>query len=126
MTVASHLEQSEMLLLELINVDAGDSVDVTSERQLAGQLRSQSRLYRQAAVQAGQLDVADLLERLEMVLVELANGPDDVGSTDLEVFRQRLEDGDLLFRVRIVGSRLRKDTQKPEPSAVDDEFALNV
>jgi hypothetical protein len=126
MTVANHLERSEMLLLELINVDAGDSVDVTSERLVASELRSQGRLYRQAAVQAGQLDVADLLERLEMVLIELANGPDDVESADLELFRQRLEEGDLLFRVRIVSSRLREDTMKSTQPEIDGDSALDV
>ena len=111
MTVANHLERSEMLLLELVNVAEDGEVDLSIERQLAGELRDESRLYRLAASQAGKPDVAALLEQLEVVLVELANGPEAVSSTDLGELRLRLDEGDILFKVRVVGSRLRQETR---------------
>lgn len=110
-TVADHLERSEMLLLELVNKAEDGEVDLSIERQLAGELRDQSRLYRLAASQAGKADVAALLEQLEVVLVELANGPGAIASVDLGELRLRLDEGDILFKVRVVGSRLRQETR---------------
>jgi len=117
--VANHLERSEMLLLELVNVDSAGGVNMSAERLLASELKGESQLYRQAARNAGQLGVADLLESIEILLVELANGPEDVQSGDLQTLRQRLEDGDLLFRVRVVGSRLRGDIEKSNQVEID-------
>ena len=109
MTVAGHLERSEMLLLELVNTVPNGEVDLSLERQLAGELGQESRLYRQAAQRAGKADVAMLLEQLETVLVELSNGPQTVPSQDLGDLRLRLDEGDVLFRVRVLGSRLRRE-----------------
>ncbi|MEJ2085384.1 MAG: hypothetical protein P8Y44_06865 [Acidobacteriota bacterium] len=110
--LARHLDRSEMLLLELDNSDTGSGADLARERALASELSSDSRFYSQAASKAGQRDVADLLERVEFLFAELANGPEAVAPGDLDSFRERLETGDLLFRLRIVSSRLRLDLKK--------------
>ena len=124
--VADHLERSEMLLLELINAESADVVDLEAETNLAGQLRSESRLYRHAATEAGEHDVADLLESLEVVLVELAHSPNDIQASDLETLRTRLETGDLLFRVRVLGSRLRRNTNSPKQPEVEGKTARDA
>lgn len=124
--VANHLERSEMLLLELVNVDGDAGVNVAAERLLASELKNDSQLYRQAASNAGELGVAELLESIEILLVELANGPEDVQSGDLQILRQRLDDGDLLFRVRVVGSRLREDIQKSNQVEIDGVSAVDA
>ena len=111
MTVASPLERSEMLLLELVNTRDDGDVDLSVERQLASQLGDESRLYRQAAQQIGKPDVAALLEQLETVLVELSHGPQTVSSDDLGELRVRLDEGDVLFRVRVLGSRIRQEAR---------------
>lgn len=111
MTVAGHLERSEMLLLELVNTRDNGEVDLSLERQLASELGRESRLYRQAAQQAGKADVAVLLEQLETVLVELSHGPQTVPSADLGELRVRLDEGDVLFKVRVLGTRLRQEVE---------------
>lgn len=116
MTVAGHLERSEMLLLELVNTRDNGEVDLSVERRLAGELGQESRLYRQAAQQAGKSDVVAILEQLETVLVELSNGPETVPSQDLGQLRLRLDEGDVLFKVRVVGSRLRREVDTPSRS----------
>mgnify|MGYP001828178800 CR=1 FL=1 len=115
MTVAGHLERSEMLLLELVNTPSNGEVDLSIERHLAGELGQESRLYRQAAQQAGKADVVALLEQLETVLAELANAPRTVASADLGEFRVRLDEGDVLFKVRVLGSRLRREMAVDPP-----------
>ena len=124
--VANHLERSEMLLLELTNIDGDAGVNVAAERLLASDLKNESQLYRKAASNAGELGVAELLESIEILLVELANGPEDVQSGDLQILRQRLDDGDLLFRVRVVGSRLREDIQKSNLVEIDGVSVVDV
>jgi hypothetical protein len=117
-TVAGHLERTEMLLLELVNARQDGTVDLSVERRLAAELNGESRLYRQAAKQAGQPRVAALLNQLERLLVELSHGPDEVASDELEDLQLRLEEGNFLFKVRVVGSRLRQETgitARPEP-----------
>ena len=100
--------------------------DISAERQLAGQLRSDSRLYRQAAKQSGQADVAALLEQLERVLIELANGPETIPSSDLGELRALLEEGSLLFKVRVVGSRLREEGRGTQQPVSEERTALDV
>lgn len=114
MTVAGHLERSEMLLLELVNAQEDGDVDLSVERQLARELGDESRLYRQAARRVGQPDVAALLEQLETVLVELSQGPQTVSSDDLGEIRLRLDEGDVLFKVRVLGSRIRQQARSGE------------
>jgi hypothetical protein len=110
-TVAGHLERSEMLLLELVNAEENGPFDLSLERELAGELSGESRLYRQAALNAGQADVALVLGQLERVLVELAHGPAEMPSSELGELRLRLDEADLLFKVRVVGSRLRQESR---------------
>ncbi|NHZ72856.1 MAG: hypothetical protein GWP16_00075, partial [Nitrospirae bacterium] len=126
LTVADHLERSEMLLVELANTRENGEFDISAERQLAGQLKSDSRLYRQAAKQSGQADVAALLEQLERVLVELANSPETIPSSDLGELRALLDEGDLLFKVRIVGSRLREEGRGTKNPVSEERSALDV
>lgn len=126
LTVADHLERSEMLLVELANTRDNGEFDISAERQLAGQLKSDSRLYRQAAKQSGQADVAALLEQLERVLVELANSPETIPSSDLGELRALLDEGDLLFKVRIVGSRLREEGRGTKNPVSEERSALDV
>ena len=126
MTVAGHLERSEMLLLELVNSVSGDEVDLSLERQLATELGHENRLYRQAAQRAGRADVATLLEQLETVLVELANAPETVPAADLGEFQMRLADGNVLFKVRVVGSRLRRETEVPDGVAAPRSVPVDL
>lgn len=117
-TVAGHLERTEMLLLELVNARQNGTVDLSGERQLAAELNEESRLYRHAARQAGQPQVAALLEQLGRLFVELSHGPDEVASAELGDLQLRLEEGSYLFKVRVLGSRLRQETAifaRPEP-----------
>lgn len=125
-TVAGHLERSEMLLLELVNTPSNGEVDLSIERQLARELGRESRLYRQAARQAGKTDVAVLLEQLETVLVELAHAPETVPSADLGELRMRLAEGDVLFKVRVVGTRLRREMEAADRSAPERPAALDL
>jgi hypothetical protein len=125
-TVAGHLERSEMLLLELVNAQENGTFDLSLERRLAGELSGESRLYRQAALNAGQADVALVLEQLERVLVELSHGPAETPSSELGELRLRLDEADLLFKVRVVGTRLREETRTQQRTGETSRTAQDV
>jgi hypothetical protein len=108
LAVGDHLDRSQVVLLELLNADPLASRDVTAERISADELLSANRLYRQAAVRSGDAGVASVLEELERVLIEVANGPAELGPQDLAALRRRIESQGVLFRVRVIGSQIRE------------------
>ncbi len=106
--VGEHLERSQMVLIELQNATGNGSVDIQSERDWAEQLVPANRLYRQAALRAGEPGVASVLDDLERVLVEIATSPDQLAPAALEELRQRIEAQGILFKVRVLGSQVRE------------------
>ena len=104
--VGEHLERSQMVLAELVN--AGEA-----ESDLAQELLSENRLYRQTALTSGDRQVASLLDELERVLMEIAHSPADAPQPAVERIRERIENDNLLFKVRVVESNIR---QKVSPN----------
>jgi hypothetical protein len=112
-SVASHLDSSERLLVDLVN-RTDESATLPDERAFAEALLESNRLYRRAAERAGERRIVDLLDRLEPVLLELVHSPAEGEVRDL---RRQVETGDLLFRVRIVGANLEsRPPARPAPS----------
>jgi hypothetical protein len=105
-SVGDHLERSQMVLRELAN-SAGPAVDITPERTMAGSLVEANRLYRQTAAATGEASVANILDDLERVLIEISNSPDNISAAQLAELRNRIEAQGLLFKVQIIGTQLR-------------------
>jgi len=105
--VGDHLERSEMVLLEVANAGGEGPVDVSSAQESAASLVAANRLFRMSARQAGEAGVASVLDELGRVLIELAHGPSQLGPGEREQLRRRLEAGDILFKVRVLESRVR-------------------
>lgn len=111
-TIGDHLDRSQVALIELANMTPGRHVDLSAEQAWAEDLVADNRLYRQAAALQGEMDVADVLDELERVLLEIARGPSTLGARDFEHLRQRLEARGILFKVRVLGTRIRQDTAR--------------
>lgn len=110
-----HLEKSQMVLVELANAPAtGGSIDITAERQRADDLVDASRLYRQAAAESGEAALALTLDELERTLVEIARSPDQLDQAELKRIQERIEARGLIFKVRVVGSKVRRE-QRAHP-----------
>jgi hypothetical protein len=103
-----HLEQSQMVLVELLSADDQRPISMSEERTRAEELVGANRLYRQTAISNGDSGIADLLDDLERVLVDIAASPENLSSQDLAEVRQRIESGSLLFKVRVVSSEVRR------------------
>ncbi len=108
--LGEHLERSQMVLVELVTKDGG--IDISGERAQAEQLLVANRLYRETAAATGETAVGNLLDELERVLVEVAASPDHPSEHELNDVRKQIETNGLLFRVRIVSSRVRERQQK--------------
>jgi hypothetical protein len=106
--VGDHLERSQMVLVELANAHTRGALDISAERQSADELLASNRLYRQTAAQIGETSVADLLDNLERVLVEVANGPSQISMQELAAIQQRIEAQGILFKVKIISSDIRE------------------
>ena len=112
--LTDHFEKSQMVLAELSNADPGKAgrMDIRYEREEASDLLESNRLYRQAAMQQGDTQSAVLLDDLERMLLELAHAPDEVGSNEFEELRKRIEDQGLVFKVKVLNSRLQTQSGK--------------
>jgi hypothetical protein len=103
-----HLDRSQMMLVDLVSAEDARDVDVPAERVRAEQLLSSNRLYRQTAVDTGNLALAQVLDDLEQVLVDVAASPDRVSADDLAAMRDRIDDKGLLLKVRVLSSEVQK------------------
>lgn len=114
--VGDHLERSQMLLVEIMNADTKGPIDFSSEQAQARDLLDSNHLYRVSSQQAGDPQVARLLDQLGRVLAEIANGPAEVSPGDLEQVRHTIQSEGLLFKVRVVGSEVNSRARRPELS----------
>jgi hypothetical protein len=106
--VGDHLRRSQMVLVELVNAEGEGSVDVSAERETARNLVADSRLYRRTAASAGETGVASVLDDLERLLVEVANGPATLSSREVQELRERIESKGILFKVKVLGSQVQE------------------
>jgi anti-sigma factor RsiW len=105
--LSEHLEQSQVLLLEVVNRGEGSASPLAPlERERAGELLQASRLYRQTAYQVGEVAAADVLEELERILLDMSQGPESLEAR--EGLRSRIEERDMLFKLRVLGSTVKK------------------
>lgn len=111
--LGDHLERSQMVLVELANSPERGPVDISVERASASELLGANRLYRQTAQAAGERDVEELLDDLELLLVEIAHGPERMSPEDIKELRARIEARGVLFKMRVLGPKL--GSPRPEP-----------
>ena len=105
--LGEHLDRSQMVLVELASADMG-SLDMTDERDRAEQLVAANRLYRRTAERTGDAGLGDLLDELERFLVEIASSPEEISGERLDELRRQIVARGLLFRVRVVSSKVRE------------------
>ena len=109
--VGDHLDRTQVMLTELVNNDVDQADAFAGEQERASDLVAINRLIRHSAAQSGDAGVADVLEDLERVLLEIANAPADVTSNELSDLKSRITAQDLLFRVRVIASEMRQRTR---------------
>jgi hypothetical protein len=114
--VEEHLERSQRVLVELVNADDSAPVVLASDRERAADLVAAGRLYRHSVEEIGDTETRDLLEDVERVLVEIANGPELETSNDLSEVRARISNQDLIFRLRVTTAEMRARERRTRPT----------
>lgn len=105
--VGDYLERSQMVLIELANANPKGDLDISSEKERAGDLVSETRLYRQTAAHTGDTAVTSVLDELERVLLDITHAPSELSPEELNELRHRLEVEGILFKMRVLGSNVR-------------------
>ena len=114
--VEEYLERSQRVLVELVNTDDDAPVMLASDRERAANLVADGRLYRRSIGETGDADTRDLLEDVERVLVEIANGPEAETSNHLSGVRARISNQDLIFRLRLMTAEMRERERRARPT----------
>jgi hypothetical protein len=123
LAVGEHLGRSEMVLMEIANAGPEGAsvkqVNLSSQRRRAEELLDENRLYRQTALQEGDTGIANVLDELERVLLDVAHSPGNVTPAQFKSIRQRIDDDGLLFKLRVLTKEIerRENTEKPGPQS---------
>ena len=106
--LGTHLDRSQMMLIELVSAATAADFDLLTERARAERLAADNRLYRQTAVASGNQALAAVLDDLEQVLVDVAASPEILSAADLVEMRERIENKALLLKVRVLSAEVQK------------------
>lgn len=104
--LSDHLDRSQMVLVELVSAEGTNGANISGERARAEQLVAANRIYRQTASVNGDAAIAQLLDELERVLVDVAASPEHLSPEDLLDVQQRIESKGILFKVRVLSSEV--------------------
>jgi hypothetical protein len=125
--VGEHLGRSEMMLVELSNAEPKDrsakQVNISAEQRRAEDLLDENRLYRQTALEEGDAGLANVLDELERVLLDVAHSPEQVTPAQLESIQKKIEARGILFKVRVVGKELQLRQQATTPAPAQNDAA---
>jgi hypothetical protein len=105
--LGEHLESSQTALIALLHLQTNSVVDLSTERELARRLVDVNRLYRVTAARLGENAMVSVLEDLERTLIEISDGPSSLSAPEFAALLSRVEDQDVLFKVRVVKAGLR-------------------
>jgi hypothetical protein len=103
--VAMHLRDTAGMLQAVSTQDA--SAESADQAEVAAALLESNRLYARAAARAGNTRLADFLQRIEPVLIELANPPTGGDISVRSGIVDYVRENDLLFQLRATESNLQ-------------------
>jgi hypothetical protein len=115
--VAHHLDGSQRLFASVSNGE-GSRADLAETKAWAQRALAANRVYRNAAAGAGEKRMVALLDAMEPLLIEIANAPETLTPGELAFLQQRIDDADLLFRLRSAQKRIEGRTNRPAQTDV--------
>jgi hypothetical protein len=104
--LSDHLDRSERLLVELKHADTGSEEMVSPLRDEARSLLAANRVCRQNAEKNDDPALTAALDRLDHLLVELANQKGELNAAVLARLQDEMNSDSLLFEVRVLRSRI--------------------
>lgn len=113
--LTDHLDRTERLLVAVNHADFSDNAENGQLQSEARELLASNRLYRATASKAGDPAMAGALDRVENVLVEIANDP-NLTADDLERVRRDMNTEGILFEIRVLLARTPDQGSGPKPA----------
>jgi hypothetical protein len=108
-----HFEKTQILLVEVLAAQPKEQGDFSVTQEQARDLLDSNRLYRSSNSQtAKDPAIQKTLDELERVLVEIANSPENVSRHDIDRLQKTIESQGLLFKVRVIDSRLKEQNKQ--------------
>ncbi|MCC6365657.1 MAG: hypothetical protein IT165_19260 [Bryobacterales bacterium] len=120
--VGNHLDRTQLVLVELANSRPAphhQHIDIEAQQEDIRDLLEANRLYRTSAAQAGERAVADVLDELERLLVEVAHTAPRLTAQEADELRERITGEGILFRVRVTESGVRAREKQLESGKED-------
>ena len=106
--VSQHLEIGGRVL-QMVSNGNGDLAEKVAERkQTIDELVALNRLYRRLAEQSGDIQLVGLLQQMERMFIELNHTDTTTKATDFENIRERLEQSDLLYQLKITDKKIEQ------------------
>jgi hypothetical protein len=124
--VGDHLGRSEMVLMEFANAEPQKGqklVNISAEQKRAEDLLEENRLYRQTARRDGDALMANTLEELEPILLDIANSPGEITPAQFEAIQKRIAAKGILLKVRVVHQDLRQRHGNATPPPAQSDVA---
>lgn len=110
--VGDHVDETHRWLTEVMNTrPERGAADLELEKARAASLATDNRLYRATLDPSRDERLIELLEELENVLVEVANGPGRTEATELNSLKRRIEKRGLMLRIELY----EPNSNLPEP-----------
>jgi hypothetical protein len=106
--IADHLEQSQLVLMEIAHSPEGGEVDIAASQAIAREALKANRIYKQAAARNGEPGLASILDDLELILLDIVHSPSTVSPAQIDEIRLRIQAQEILFKLRVLGSRVRE------------------
>jgi len=114
--LSDHLDRSERLLVELKHAEGGSVAFPL--RDEARSLLEANQICRKNAKQDDDRALSTALDRLDRLLVELANQPDGLNSQTISRLQDEMNVDGLLFEVRVLRSRQAASSTHPKGDTI--------
>ena len=114
--LSDHLDRSERLLVELKHAEDGSAASPL--RDEARSLLAANQICRKNAKQDDDRALSTALDRLDHLLVELANQPDGLNSQTINRLQDEMNVNGLLFEVRVLRSRQAASSTHPKGDTI--------
>jgi hypothetical protein len=106
--VADHIGRSERVLTEVKNAKPGVTPLLASDHDTVEDLVRKNRLYIDAANASGQAQLADLLQQMQPLLLELARAPEQPSAEDIDMLQRRIDKQGAVTKLRLAGEQIRR------------------
>lgn len=109
--LGDHLSRSERVFTEVKNAST-DAPVVMADRDTLEDLVRKNRLYLEAAQASGQTSLANTLEQMQPLLLELARAPENPSADDIRTLQKRIEKRGTILELRVAGEEIRQRQQR--------------